>query len=165
MATLYELSSAYIRLLEMAQDPETSDTVIYDTMEAIDGELEDKAESYAVVIKELTARINAIDAEIERLEAMKRACSDNILRMKGRLQSAMESTGKMKFKTTLFSFNIQKNPPSVAIDAKSWRDIPKDYLKYRDPEIDRAKMKKDIQDGKDLTGIAHLTQTESLRIR
>jgi hypothetical protein len=44
-------------------------------------------------------------------------------------------------------------------------DIPERYIKYLDPEIDKAKIKEDIQKGIDVEGIAHLEQTESLRIR
>jgi hypothetical protein len=77
----------------------------------------------------------------------------------------MEVTGKTKFKTDLFNFGIQKNAPSVVIDVEDVRDIPEDYLKFKEPEVDKTAIKAAINDGVDLTGIAHLEQKFSLRIR
>jgi hypothetical protein len=47
MGTLYELKSEYIQLREMAGDPDISPEALRDTMDAINGELEDKADGYA----------------------------------------------------------------------------------------------------------------------
>lgn len=44
----------------------------------------------------------------------------------------MQLTGKTKFKTELFSFGIQKNPPAVVIDNEE--DIPKEYYIPQDPK-------------------------------
>ena len=77
----------------------------------------------------------------------------------------MELTNKTKFKTSLFSFGIQNNRPSVVIDAVDMEDIPEEFLRYRDPEIDKAKLKDAIDAGRDLSGIAHLEASKSLRIR
>ena len=43
--------------------------------------------------------------------------------------------------------------------------LPEKFLRFRDPEVDKTKIKEAIKAGEDLTGIAHLEQTESLRIR
>jgi hypothetical protein len=77
----------------------------------------------------------------------------------------MELTGKRKFKTALFSFGIQKNPASIVIDEDYIENIPPRYLIYQDPVIDRQKLKADLTAGMELDGIAHLEQTEGVRIR
>ena len=163
--TLYELTSEYMQLLEIAEDPDTDVQVLLDTMEGVSGEIEEKADGYAKVMKELEAEELKIKNEVDRLNVRRLAISNNIRAMKLRLQESMKLTGKTKFKTDLFSFGIQKNPPSVVIDEQYLENIPKEYLKYKDPEIDKAKIKEDLKAGKDLTGIAHLEQGESLRIR
>ena len=136
-----------------------------DTFEAVDGELELKAESYAKVMKNLEGDLAGIKAEIDRLTAKKRAIENNIKNMKATLQSVMEVTGKTKFKTDLFSFGIQKNAPSVVIDEQYIENIPEEYLKFREPEINKIAIKDAINNGVDLSGIAHLEQSQSLRIR
>ena len=76
----------------------------------------------------------------------------------------MEITGKTRFKTGLFSFGIQKNAPSVVIDTDI-NNLPPEFLKFREPEVNKTKLKEAIMNGEDLEGFAHLEQSESLRIR
>ena len=165
MANIYELTQDYLRLLEMAEDPDLDPEVIADTFEGIEGELEIKAENYAKVMKNLEGDIAALKAEEERLAKKRKAIENNIKRMKLALQEAMEITGKTKFKTELFSFGIQKNAPSVVIDAADIRDIPEDYLKFKEPEVDKTAIKNAINAGVDFEGLAHLEVSQSLRIR
>ena len=165
MSTLYELTDDYLTLLEMAEDPDIDEQALKDTMEGIEGALEIKAEGYAKIIRMLEGDAAACDAESKRLRNKKQAIERNIDRMKRALQYAMETTGKTKFKTPLFSFNIQKNTPSVVMDEAYIENIPERFLVRKDPEINRKAIKDAINAGEDIGGIAHLESTESLRIR
>lgn len=165
MATLYELTEDYMALLEMAEDPEADPEVLADTLESLDYEIEEKADGYAKVIRQLMADSEGFKAEIDRLTVRKKTIDNNIDRMKRSLEAAMLATGKTKFKTDLFSFGIQKNAPSVVIDEQYIENIPEEYLIEQDPKIDKAKLKEDLKNGVDLDGIAHLEQSESIRIR
>ena len=163
--TLYELTEQYKMLLELAEDPDTDPTTLTDTMEALTGEIEDKADGYAAVIQALQDDVECIAVEAKRLQNRKKSIEANIDRMKASLMEAMKATGKTKFKTALRSFSIAKNPASVVIDAAQLTDIPAVYLKQRDPDIDKAALKKALQEGVNLEGVAHLVQSEGLRIR
>jgi hypothetical protein len=77
----------------------------------------------------------------------------------------MEITGKTKFKTELFSFGIRNNAPSVIIDETDISKIPAAYLRIKDPDIDKAKLKEDLKAGVDLSGVAHLVSNTSLLIK
>ena len=163
--TLYELTDDYLALLEMAEDPDIDEQALKDTMEGIEGALEIKAEGYAKIIRMLEGDAAVCDAESKRLRNKKQAIERNIDHMKKALQYSMVQTGKTKFKTPLFSFNIQKNTPSVVMDEQYIENIPERFLIHKDPEINRAAIKSAIKAGEDVGGIAHLEQTESLRIR
>ena len=163
MSTLYELTDEYMQLNEIMSDPEINPQTIADTMEGIEGELEIKAESYAKIIQIHKGKVAAIEKEIERLQAMKSLETSNIKRMQSALQYSMELTGKLKFKTPLFSFGIQKNPPSVTID--NMELLPKEYLVPQEPKVDKKAILADLKNGRMLEGIAHLEQGQSLRIR
>jgi transcriptional regulator of heat shock response len=165
MSNLYEITQDYLQILSMMEDPELDPQTLADTMEAVEGELEIKAENYAKVMKNLEADVAGIKAEIDRLSERKKTIENNIKNMKSALQMAMETTGKTKFKTELFSFNIQKNAPTVVIDASDPNNIPPDFLKFKEPEVDKTAIKAAIQNGMDLTGVAHLESKNSLRIR
>ncbi len=43
---LYELTGQFLQLQQMLEDPETEADVIKDTMEAVEGEIEVKADGY-----------------------------------------------------------------------------------------------------------------------
>ena len=165
MSTLYELTEDYMNLLELAEDPDIDEQALKDTMEGIEGALEIKAEGYAKIIRTLEGDAAACDAESKRLRNKKQTIENNIKRMKSALQMAMEATGKRKFKTPLFSFNIQKNPAAVVVDEQYIENIPERFLVRKDPEINRKAIKDAINAGEDLEGLAHLESTESLRIR
>ena len=161
MARLYDLTADFLKLKELAQDPDVDPEVLADTMEGLDYEIEVKADNYAKIIRELTADSEAYKAEIDRFTARKKTVDNNIARLKKSLESAMIATGKMKFKTELFSFSIQKNIPALVIDG----EVPKEYLIEQEPKVDNAKLKEDLKNGVDLAGVAHLEQSESIIIR
>jgi len=149
----------------MAEDPDIDPEVLADTMEAIEGEIEIKADGYARIIRQMEADAAALKAEADRITNRRRVIENNIRTMKNRLEDAMIATGKVKFKTELFSFGIQKNPARVVLDEQYIENLPEEYLIAQDPKVDTAKIKEDLKAGKDLHGIAHLEQDSSLRIR
>lgn len=165
MSTLYELTDEYKALLQLAEDPDVDEEVLSDTMAALDGEIEDKADGYAKIIKQLEANVATIKDEEQRLYSRRQSIEKHIIRMKANLEVAMIMTGKTKFKTDLFSFGIQKNPPSVVMDEQYIENIPAEYLIEQEPKLNKAKIKEDLKAGVDLEGIAHLEQSESLRIK
>ena len=165
MSSIYELTQDYLQILSMLEDPELDPQTLADTMEGIEGEFEIKAENYAKVIRNLEGDILAIKAEIDRLTSKKRVIENNIKSMKSNLQYAMEATGKTKFKTELFSFNIQKNAPSVVIDLEDLSKLPSQFIKQREIEADKTAIKEALKRGENLDGIAHWEQGESLRIK
>lgn len=164
MSTLYELTEELKLLLFLAEDPETDEEALRGSMEAITGELEIKADGYAKVIRQLESDKAGIKAEKDRLDKRTKAIDNNIQRMKSALQGAMELADKPKFKTELFSFNIQNNPVSVVIDTEDVYSIPEDYLTYKAPEPNKTAIKDAIKNGKEFS-FAHLEQSRSLRIR
>lgn len=162
MVSMYELTADYMTVLSMATDGETPPDAIADTLEAIGGEIEIKAENSAIIMQELKAEADKIDAEIKRLTARKKALETNADAIKYRIYNAMKSTKKEKFKTTLFSFSIKKNPPKLVIDDET--KIPKKYLIPQPAKIDNAALKADLNEGKKCK-YAHIEQGESLTIK
>lgn len=159
--TLYELTDDYLRLLEFAEDPDCDPEVLKDTMDGITGAIEDKADGYAKVIKELDARAEALAKEADRLSSRKKTIEGNIKRMKEHLTLAMVATDKRKFKTNLFSFSVQRNQPSVKFDVPE-TEIPDDYMRIK-KEPDKTSIKKAIEAGE--VSWAHLEESEGVRIR
>lgn len=163
MATLYELTAEYKELLDMAEEQNLTQTDIKDTLEGMDYEFEDKADGYAKVLRNLGGTREAIKSEIKRLTEMDRVIANNEKAIKQNLENAMIETGKTKFKTTLFSFGIQKNPASVRIKDESL--VPEEYRIKQPDKIDKKGLIKALKEGTVFTENIELVQTESLRIR
>lgn len=161
MAKLYEIVGVFKELLEMASEENMDQKLISDTLEGIEFEFEEKADGYAKVVKMLEGDVEAIDKEIKRLTEKKNTIKNNISGIKKNLENAMITTGKTKFKTLLFGYNIQKNPVSVSIDDEN--QIPKDFWIEQEPKLDKKSLAAYLKENE--VSWAHLTQTESLRIR
>lgn len=162
--TLYELTNDWLQLMTMLEEGADED-VINNTLEGLDYEIEQKADGYARVIRNMEADIAGLKTEIDRMTNRKKVLENNITRLKVNLQNSMEITGKTKFKTDLFSFNVQNNPAAVIMDEQYLENIPEEYLIPQEPKLDKKKLAADLKAGVDLEGIAHLEQSRSLRIK
>lgn len=160
MATLYQLSESYLRVLEMAEqiDAET----LKDTLDSIHDAIEIKVENTAKVVKELEGKQLVIDAEIKRLQERKSTLQNNVKGIKGYLQEEMEKIGKTRIKGELFNVGIQNNPVSVRVLDE--RLIPKGFFVEQAPKLDKKALKEELKDGLEIAG-AELIQTRGLRIR
>ena len=165
MATLYELTGQMQALLALMEDPDVDPQIIEDSLEAVSGEIETKADGYARVRCELMAKSTAARTESARLAALANAIDKNIDRMMESLKNGLLAAGKPKFKTDLFSFSVQKNPPRVVMDTDELINVPIRFLIQQEPKIDKAAIKEELKAGVKLDGVAHLEQGESLRIR
>lgn len=166
MATLYELTDAYDTVMNMLYDEDVDQQTILDTLEGIEMEFEDKADNYAKIIKNINSDVEAIKVELDRLQARKTALENKSKWLKDTLEANMKQIGKTKFKTALFSFNIQKNGglQPLAIDVLDINEIPKKYLIPQDPLPDKDKIRQLLETKQ--VPWAHLEpRGESLRIR
>lgn len=159
---LYELTGEYLSLMAMADDPDIDPEVFADTVDAMDGELEAKADGYAKIIRQLEYEAAAYRAEAKVLTGKAVVADKKVDRLKKALKESMELTGKTSFKTCLFSFGIRNNKPSVVIDDP--RKIPVEFLKIKEPEPDKMALYKYLKDGKEMDGV-HLEPSESLVVK
>lgn len=160
MAKLYELSTGYKNieyLLENGEDNEELQAVL----DSLGEEIEDKAENIAKILKNNESDIKAFKEEEKRLAERRKVLENSNNRLKEYLEENMKMTGKTKFKSGAFSFNIAKNPASVEITNV---DIISSDYKVLTETLDKKAILQDLKDGKDVQG-AILKQSESLRIR
>lgn len=162
---LYELTEEYKALEEMLYDPEVDEQTLQDTMEGIWGEIEEKADNYAKIITGMKADIEALREEEIRLAARRKALESRQQTLKSNLEADMREIGKTKFKTALFSFNIQKNGglQPLVIDGLL-EDIPGKFL-IPQPAVPNNEAIRKLLEEREVDW-AHLEpRGESLRIR
>lgn len=139
MSKLYDLRDNWKQVEEMLYEEEIDEQCILDTLESIEGEIEDKADNYAMIIKNLLASAEAKRAEIKKMSEKAKVEENRAQLLKDRLEEVMRETGKTKFKTQLFSFNIQKNGGKEPLwTTEDLRLIPWDFLK-KEPDNTRIR--------------------------
>lgn len=148
MSTLYEITADFERLYELATEDEDMDQELFDgTIEGLIGELEVKAEGYCNVIKQL-------EMEADRAKNMSLVWSQRqkqretaIKRMKEALRDAMIRTNIDKIDAGEFTVKLQNNGGKAPLIIDG--DVPDNYQKII-YEADKEKIRKDLEEGKEL---------------
>ena len=163
--SLYELTEQYAAVRELLLDEEVDEQVIYDTLESIDASIEEKADNYAKIIRELKASAAVIKQEEERLAARRKSRETRAALLLNRLEENMRFIDKKKFKTDLFSFNIQQNGGSQPLQvSENIADVPMEFLIQPDPVPNNTMIREYLKDH-ETDWAKLLPRGESLRIR
>ncbi|MGZ8163610.1 MAG: siphovirus Gp157 family protein [Methylobacter sp.] len=152
--SLYDLSSHYLSALDTLTDPEMDlpAEVINDTLEALAGEIEDKAVNVAKFLRNMEATAQAIK-EAEAAMAKRRKTLENRVNwMKAYLKENMEQTGITKIECPYFKLSLQANPSAVTILDEA--AIP---AEFKEPviswKIDKTAIKEAIKHGIAVPGV------------
>lgn len=163
MATLYELTTDFKRLYDMASDPEIDPEVLMDTLAGLEGDLEVKAESYVYVIKDLEAAEKVFKAKKQAFldaaaewDAKAKACANNSTKVKDRMKEAMVATGhddKDGLQAGDFTLKVVGcgGKQALTVDKDT---VPERFLKIV-YEVDNDLIRKALEDG-EVLDFAHL---------
>ena len=165
--TLYELNVQMQTILEMAEDDELDPQLIADTLEGLEGEVEDKLDSYGIVMNELYMDIEKITVEIKRLTDAKKRISNNIDRMKEAVKASMDLMGKKKVQGNHFTWAIQKNggkAPLIIDEDMPAISLPEEYQLW-DVKPNKEVIRQDLEAGKELPYARLGERGESLRLK
>lgn len=163
---LYELTGDILKLQNLLASGEVVDAeLLKDVITDTEADYEEKIESYAMVIKNLSADIAALKEEADRLTSRRKTLEANIDSLKSRMFDSMKATNTPKIKGRLFTISIQANggkiPVIVDVDTA---DLPDNLVKIEEkPDLDA--ISKYIAANPD-TKLAHFGERgESLRIK
>jgi hypothetical protein len=115
--SLYQLSANYLQALDFLTDPEMDLPIeaVNGTLEALGGELEDKAINVAKFLRNMEAMAEAIKNAEADMAKRRKALENRVQWLKEYLKSSMEHTGIIKIECPYFKLSIQNNPPAVNI--------------------------------------------------
>ena len=165
---LYDITESLMKLQLLLEDPEVDQQLVEDCIKDYTEELEVKADGYARVIRNLEGNMDALDKEIKRLQAKKKACQNGVDRLKTNLFDSMKELKKPKIQTELFTIAIQKNggKAPVILDVNDTGFLPDDLVRIKEePDLDAIRaLCEQSEDG--TCEYAHLgDRGESLRIK
>ena len=158
---LYELTAVYQQLQAEIENGEDVEGILA----VINDELETKADGYARVIRNMEAQVDMFKNEEKRLADKRKTIEFGIERLKKNLFESMKTTGKVKFKTDLFSFSIQKNGGALPVVVDVTTDKLPDDLVQITEKPDLKAIAKYIEETGDITYAHFGERGESLRIK
>lgn len=163
--TLYELSAemaGYINAYDMAETEEERAEIAQSLVD-LHGEITDKADGYAKVMRNKLAEAEALKKEAKRLTDKAKAAENLAERLKNVMFDAMKLTGQTEIPTSIGKWRVQNNPWScevVDIDK-----VPMQYHIKQEDKIDKkgllAKFK---ADGEIIEGV-NFTQEQGIRFK
>lgn len=160
--TIYDIDQ---RIMELV-DPETGELLDLDAFEELQMEREQKIESMALWVKELSATAAAIKSEIDSLADRKRAADRRCESLKRYLAEILQGE---KFSTPRCAVSFRKST-SVQVDdtEKLVRWLEQngydDCVKYKEPEVSKAEVGKLLKSGMPVP-FAHLENKQSVGVK
>ena len=165
MATLYELTDAYLQALTLLETAETDEDLdaAWAEMDALEGDITDKAEMYARIIRNKLADAEMYKTEAERLAKARRAAERVAGELKARLMESMKAVGLSEIRTNIGKWRLQLNPPSCVITDRA--AVPVEYLIPQPDEIDKTAILRHYKETGELLPGVDIVRAESLRFR
>lgn len=162
MATIYEISEKY-RFIQRMIESGVEESVFSEALMSVDGELSEKLEQYAMVIKNIESDIEGLDAEIERLKDRSQSMKNKIKRMKENMHNAMEVADTEKVKGVKFNFNLQNTKASVVILDENL--VPQKFTEVKTSlQINKKDILEAVKNGEEVNGV-ELKRGKALYIR
>ena len=145
MATLYELTSEYTRLLdalECAEDDVEAES-IWEQIDLLDGDIQQKADAYARMMRVKQAEAEGFKAEKQRLAECQQRAEKTVDRLKTRMLEMMQVLNLTEVSTGIGKWRVQLNPWSCNVwDADG---VPMDYHVPQPDKIDKAAILKNFK--------------------
>lgn len=158
---LYEISEQHAGLLAL-DDPELPQEAIDNTLEALQGEFEDKGRSVIAFALNCDAQAKVIDEHIKRLQARSKALKRRHQSMRDYLLTNMERCGISKIESPLFTATVKSGgSKSVTVDADA--ELDKKFQRVT-VTADKAAIKKALEAGEEVNG-AHIETKNTLMIK
>lgn len=161
MKTLYEIGKEQLAILG---DIELNDgeitTEIQQRIDLLAENFEEKAIAYGYVIKQYEGEESLIDAEIKRLQELKKKSAKVSDYLKERISGAMIDFGIEKIETPTLKLSFRKSEAVEVVDESL---LDQQFFNYK-PTIDKTAIKAAIKAGEEVPG-ARIVSNLNLQLK
>lgn len=157
MATLYELVKE-IENFDLQIDEETGEILNGDELDALQLEKNVKVENLCLLIKNLKADAVAYKAEKDSFEKKRKASERKAEYLQGYIQYILAGE---KFKSDRVTVSYRK---SEQVECADMLMVDPDYLRFKEPELDKKKIKDAIKAGVEVKG-CQLVERQNIQIK
>ncbi len=150
---LYELTEHYLRALDFLTDPENEidQQTAVDTIESLDGELDDKLINVGRVIANLEAAADNIKAAEKRQADRRKSLENKAAWLREYLVKNMAATGHNKVSADDIALSLAKLPGSVQIEDET--AIPASFWQEKiEKVLDKKAISEAIKAGEKIPG-------------
>lgn len=160
MSNLYDLNEAYLNAAAQLTVDENGEVLGQDALLQIEGEREQKALSYAKVMRMIKAEIKTVDEEIDRLKSIKSSLQNKLLWMEQVLRSVVQKGEKLKdYHASIYWQRTE------AVEIANIDDIPPRFIHIKEERSAlKSAIKDAIKNGENVPG-AILTENFNLIIK
>lgn len=141
-------------------DTESGEIIDLEAIATLEMERDKKIENLGCWYKNLLADAEALKAQKNAFAEREKAAKAKAESLKGFLGRYLN--GK-KFETAKVAMSFRKSE-AVEFDAKCIGDVPEEFLKFKDPELDKVAVKKAIKAGETVPG-CELVARQNLQIK
>ena len=156
---LYEIANDYVALMQAIENDEIPEDCIADTLEAIKGEIEIKADNIACLLKNTEAEIKAFKEEENRLAERRKVKERALDSLKTYLSDMLIRTNVLNVETARNRISFRKSE-AVEVDESFLRwaiENRNDLLSFKEPTANKAEIKKALKGGQTLEGVKLVT--------
>jgi seryl-tRNA synthetase len=151
---LYEIDAAIMDCI----DEDTGEIIDQAALDELNLSRDEKVENIALAIKNLKSEAEAIKAEKQNLAARQAAAERKTESLKNYLSDYLQGD---KFKSAKVSISWRKSEVVLVDDISK---LPDDFLRFKDPEVDKTKLKEAMKAGQSFEG-ARLVQNNNIQIK
>lgn len=141
---LYEIDAAIMECI----DVETGEVLDWEKLDELEAARDVKIENIALYIKNLTAEAAALKAEKDAFAERQKVAENRIKSLKQYLSDYLAGE---KFKTTKVNISFRS---SESVLVEEGAVIPEEFLRYKEPEVNKTDLKKAINDGLVIKGVS-----------
>ena len=151
---LYEIDNAILDCVDM----ETGEILDVEKLEALSMARDEKIENICLWIKNLKADAEALKEEKMAFAQRQKAAENKMESLKKYLTSYLAGA---KFKTAKVQVSFRK---SESIEISEGAQVPEEFLKYKEPEVDKTGLKKAIKEGQTFEGV-QIVENQNIQIK
>jgi hypothetical protein len=151
---LFEIDSAILDCV----DVETGEIFDEVKFEELALERDVKIENICLWIKNLKAEAEALKAEKDVFAQRQKATENKMESLKKYISAYLDGAA---FKTAKVAVSFRK---SESIEVDEGANIPDEYLRFKEPEVNKTELKKALKDGKHIEGVS-LVEKQNIQIK
>lgn len=151
---LYEIDNEILGCVDI----DTGEIFDVDKFEALGLERDAKIENICLWIKNLKAEVEALKAEKDAFDKRKKAAENKLESLKKYITGYLEGTA---FESTKVKVSFRK---SESLEVTDISKIPEEYLKYKEPDVDKTAIKNAIKQGKSFEGVL-IVENQNIQIK